>query len=143
MPTIKTIEVQVNAGAAEKDLKDLDKGLQKVDKSVEDIGETSKETKKEMGAFGSAMDKVTGGGYSGFLKMTKAIRTGNISLKAMKVAIIATGVGVFVAAIGALAANFGNSEEGANKLNKVLSQIGVVAGNVTWASNVFAARCFS
>ena len=131
MPTIKTIEVQVNAGAAEKDLKDLDKGLQKVDKSVEDIGETSKETKKEMGAFGSAMDKVTGGGYSGFLKMTKAIRTGNISLKAMKVAIIATGVGVFVAAIGALAANFGNSEEGANKLNKVLSQIGVVAGNVT------------
>lgn len=131
MPEIKTIEVQVKAGAAEKDLKDLDKGLQKVDKSVEDIGDTSKETQKEMGAFGTAIDKVTGGGYSGFVKMTKAIRTGNISLKAMKVAFIATGIGAFVVAVGALAANFGNSEEGANKLNKVLSQIGVVAGNVT------------
>lgn len=131
MPEIKTIEVQVKADAAEKDLKDLDKGLQKVDKSVEDIGDTSKETQKEMGAFGTAIDKVTGGGYSGFMKMTKAIRTGNISLKAMKVAFIATGIGAFVVAVGSLAANFGNSEEGANKLNKVLSQIGVVAGNVT------------
>lgn len=131
MPIVKTVEIEVNAGKAEKDLKGLDKGLQKVDKSVEDIGETSKETQKEMGAFGTAIDKVTGGGYTGFLKMTKAIRTGNISLKAMKVAFIATGIGAFVVAVGALAANFGNSEEGANKLNKMLSQIGVVAGNVT------------
>ena len=66
MPIIKTIEVEVNAGKAEKDLKGLDKGLQKVDKSVEDIGDTSKETQKEMGAFGTAIDKVTGGGYTGF-----------------------------------------------------------------------------
>ena len=131
MSTVKTIEIEVNAGKAEEDLKGLDKGLQKVDKSVEDIGDTSKETQKEMGAFGTAIDKVTGGGYTGFMKMTKAIRTGNVSLKAMKVAFIATGIGAFVVAIGALAANFGNSEEGANKLNKVLSQIGVVAGNVT------------
>ena len=131
MSTVKTIEIEVNAGKAEEDLKGLDKGLQKVDKSVEDIGDTSKETQKEMGAFGTAIDKVTGGGYTGFMKMTKAIRTGNVSLKAMKVAFIATGIGAFVVAIGALAANFGNSEQGANKLNKVLSQIGVVAGNVT------------
>ena len=131
MSTVKTIEIEVNAGKAEKDLKGLDKGLQKVDKSVEDIGDTSKETQKEMGAFGTAIDKVTGGGYTGFMKMTKAIRTGNVSLKAMKVAFIATGIGAFVVLVGSLAANFGNSEEGGNKLNKVLSQIGVVAGNVT------------
>ena len=61
MSTVKTIEIEVNAGKAEKDLKGLDKGLQKVDKSVEDIGDTSKETQKEMGAFGTAIDKVTGG----------------------------------------------------------------------------------
>ena len=131
MSTVKTIEIEVNAGKAEKDLKGLDKGLKKVDKSVEDIGDTSKETQKEMGAFGSAIDKVTGGGYTGFLKMTKAIRTGNVSLKAMKIAFIATGIGAFVVLVGTLAANFGNSEEGANKLNKMLSQVGVVVGNVT------------
>ena len=131
MSTVKTIEIEVNAGKAEKDLKGLDKGLKKVDKSVEDIGDSSKETQKEMGAFGTSIDKVTGGGYTGFMKMTKAIRTGNVSLKAMKVAFIATGIGAFVVLVGSLAANFANSEEGANKLNKVLSQIGVVAGNVT------------
>ena len=131
MPIVKTVEIEVNAGKAEKDLKGLDKGLQKVDKSVEDIGDTSKETQKEMGAFGTAIDKVTGGGYTGFIKMTKAIRTGNVSLKAMKIAFIATGIGAFVVLVGSLAANFGNSEEGANKLNKMLSQIGVVAGNIT------------
>ena len=131
MSTVKTIEIEVNAGKAEKDLKGLDKGLQKVDKSVEGIGDSSKETQKEMGAFGTSIDKVTGGGYSGFMKMTKAIRTGNVSLKAMKIAFIATGIGAFVVLVGSLAANFGNSEEGANKLNKMLAQIGVVAGNVT------------
>ena len=33
--------------------------------------------------------------------------------------------------VGTLAANFGNSEEGANKLNKMLDKIKVVVGNVT------------
>ena len=127
----KTIEIEANVGKAEKDLKGLDKSLQKVDKGVEDIGDSSKETSKEMGAFGTAIDKATGGGVTGFKNMTKSIRTGNISLKAMKVALIATGIGAFVIAIAALAKNFGNSEEGANKLNKMLSQIGVIAGNVT------------
>ena len=63
--------------------------------------------------------------------MTKAIRTGNVSLKAMKIAFIATGIGAFVVLVGTLAANFGNSEEGANKLNKMLDKIKVVVGNVT------------
>ena len=131
MAVKKTIEIEANVGKAEKDLKGLDKSLQKVDKGVEDIGDSSKETSKEMGAFGTAIDKATGGGVTGFKNMTKSIRTGNISLKAMKVALIATGIGAFVIAIAALAKNFGNSEEGANKLSKMLSQIGVIAGNVT------------
>ena len=131
MPIIKEVVVEVNANAAKKDLESLDKGLQNVDEGVKDIGETSKETKKEISAFGGAMDKLTGGGYTGLMNMVKAIKTGNISLKAMKTALIATGIGAFVVAVGTLAANFNNSEEGANKLNKILSQIGVVAGNVT------------
>ena len=131
MPIIKQVIVELIANAAKKDLESLDKGLQNVDEGVKDIGETSKETKKEISAFGGAMDKLTGGGYTGLMNMVKAIRTGNISLKAMKTALIATGIGAFVVAVGTLAANFNNSEEGANKLNKILSQIGVVAGNVT------------
>lgn len=131
MSTVKTIEIEVNAGKAEEDLKGLDKGLQKVDKSVEDIGDTSKETQKEMGAFGSAIDKVTGGGVTGFRNMVKAVKAGTFSFKALGKAIFLTGLGALVITIAALVKNFGNSEEGANKLSKMLSQIGVVAGNVT------------
>jgi len=131
MAVKKTIEIEANVGKAQKDLKGLDKSLQKVDKGVENIGDSSKETKKEMGAFGTAIDKATGGGVTGFKNMTKSVKGGNISLKAMKVALIATGIGAFVVIVAALAKNFNNSEEGANKLSKMLSQIGVVAGNIT------------
>ena len=130
MSTVKTIEIEVNAGKAAKDLKGLDKGLQKIDEGVKDVGESSEKSSGEVGAMGGAIDKMTGGGYSGFLKMSKAIRTGNVSLKAMKIAFIATGIGLFVVAVGALSKNFANSEEGANKLTKMLNQIGIVAGNV-------------
>ena len=130
MPIVKTIEVEVNANKAARDLKGLDKGLSKVDKGVKDVGDSSKKSSNEVGVLGGTIDKMTGGGYSGFLKMTKAIRTGNVSLKAMKIALLATGLGAIVVVVAALAKNFGNSEEGANKLTKMLKQIGIVAGNV-------------
>mgnify|MGYP003630996781 CR=1 FL=1 len=130
MPIVKTIEVEINANKAARDLKGLDKGLSKVDKGVKDVGDSSKKSSNEVGVLGGSIDKMTGGGYSGFLKMTKAIRTGNVSLKAMKIALLATGLGAIVIVVAALAKNFGNSEEGANKLTKMLKQIGIVAGNV-------------
>jgi len=40
-------------------------------------------------------------------------------------------LGLLVTAVATLAANLGNSEEGQNRLNKLLSQFGVVVGNVT------------
>ena len=131
MPIVKTIEVEVNANKAARDLKGLDKGLSKVDKGVKDIGDTSKETQKEMGSFGKTIDKVTGGGVTGFRNMIKAVKASTLSFKALGKAIFLTGLGALVITIAALVKNFGNSEEGANKLNKVLDKIKVVAGNVT------------
>jgi len=131
MPIIKEIILEIVSDAAEKDLKSLDKGVQKVDKSVEDLNDTTNDTEKSMGAFATTVDKMTNGGVTGFKNMVQAVKKGNISLKAMKVALIATGIGAFVVLVGSLAANFGNSEEGANKLNKVLDKIKVVTGNVT------------
>ena len=131
MSIIKEIILEIVSDAAEKDLKSLDKGVQKVDKSVEDLNDTTNDTDKSMGSFATTVDKMTNGGVTGFKNMVQAVKKGNISLKAMKIAFIATGIGAFVVLVGSLAANFGNSEEGANKLNKMLAQIGVVAGNVT------------
>ena len=42
MAVKKTIEIEANVGKAQKDLKGLDKSLQKVDKGVENIGDSSK-----------------------------------------------------------------------------------------------------
>jgi len=102
MAVKKTIEIEANVGKAEKDLKGLEKGLQKVDKGVENIGDSSKETQKEMGSFGTAIDKVTGGGVTGFKNMVKAVRAGTFSFKALGKAIFLTGLGALVITIAAL-----------------------------------------
>jgi len=68
--------------------------------------------------------KSTSGLASGFKKA-------NFSVKAFGKALIATGIGAFVVAIGALVSNLQNSESGFNRVQKLLKQFGVVAGNVT------------
>lgn len=68
--------------------------------------------------------KSTSGLASGFKKA-------NFSVKAFGKALIATGIGAFVVAIGALVSNLQNSESGFNRVQKLLKQIGVIAGNVT------------
>lgn len=68
--------------------------------------------------------KSTSGLASGFKKA-------NFSVKAFGKALIATGIGAFVIAIGALVSNLQNSESGFNRVQKLLKQFGVVAGNVT------------
>ena len=66
MSIIKEIILEIVSDAAEKDLKSLDKGVQKVDKSVEDLNDTTNDTEKSMGAFATTVDKMTNGGVTGF-----------------------------------------------------------------------------
>jgi chemotaxis protein histidine kinase CheA len=68
--------------------------------------------------------KSTSGLASGFKKA-------NFSVKAFGKALIATGIGAFVVAIGVLVSNLQNSESGFNRVQKLLKQLGVIAGNVT------------
>tara|TARA_R100001443_G_scaffold35550_1_gene49309 strand:+ start:96 stop:1661 length:1566 start_codon:yes stop_codon:yes gene_type:complete len=59
------------------------------------------------------------------------IKKSTFSLKAFGKALFATGIGAFVIAIGAMIKNLQNSEAGFNRVQKLLSQLGVIAGNVT------------
>lgn len=63
--------------------------------------------------------------------LSGGFKKANFSVKAFGKALIATGIGAFVALIGTLVANLQNSEGGFNRVQKVLKQLGVVAGNVT------------
>ena len=51
-------------------------------------------------------------------------------MKLFKVALVSTGVGALIVAIGSLTAAFTTSEEGQNKFSKALKAIGTVVGNI-------------
>ena len=125
------IQVDIQEGAAKKDLKDLKQGIDKVNKAQVNQTKATKEASKEMVNYGGAVDGVTGGAVTKFRALSGGIKAATASTKAFRIALIATGIGAFVVAIGTLVANLQNSEAGFNRVQKLLKQIGVVAGNVT------------
>ena len=122
--TVVDLKMNVNTGDSEK----------KIDKVTESVKDSSKEVealKEQSNNLNTALDNATGGAVSGFMKMKTAIKSAVTSTKALKIALVATGIGAFVVAIGSLVANLRNSEEGFNRVQKVLDKFGVIAGNVT------------
>lgn len=99
-------------------------------KSNKVLKESVKDQKDYSGVLG-LIDRQTGGAISGFQGMTQGIAGATKGFKLMKVAIIATGIGALVIGITAVATAFTNSESGQNKFSKMMTQIGVVVGNVT------------
>lgn len=61
---------------------------------------------------------------------TIATNLTNASLKALKLALIATGIGAFVIILGSLAVYFKSSEEAGNKLSKLMGVLGAVFNKV-------------
>ena len=119
----KTIELNVDSKKATKGLKDLEKGIDGVNKEVK---ETSQSTKQ----MNSTLDQVTGGAVTKFNKFKGAIGSVTTGFKSLRVAIIATGIGALLIAVTALGQAFTRSEEGQNKFAKILGVIGSVTGNL-------------
>ena len=119
----EVIEIDVRTKAGKAQLKELQSG-------VKDVGTTSKETSKEVGAIGNAADKATGGAISGF-KALKGTVTGAIKqFGVLRLAVAATGIGALVLAITAVGKAFTSSEEGQNKFAKIMGVIGAITGNL-------------
>lgn len=99
-------------------------------KNVENLNKDLKDTEADLSGIEDAGDKMTGGLISGFKGAKKGV-TGMIAgLKTMKGAIIATGVGALVIAVTSLTAAFTSSEEGQNKLAKIMTVVGSITGNI-------------
>mgnify|MGYP003136401147 FL=1 len=111
------ISIEVDNQKANEDLKDTNEELSVMQTNMEDVSETG--------------DALTGGLVSQFNNVKKTIGTAIRSLKTLKGVLIATGIGAFALAIGAVTAAFTSSEEGQNRFIKITKQIGVVVGNVT------------
>ena len=119
----KTIIIDVDSKKATKGLKDVEKGVDGVNKEI-------KETGANTDAMTSQLDKFTGGAVSGFKGMLGGVKGLVTGFKSMRVAIISTGIGALIIGIVALTAAFKGSEEGQNKFNKIMSVIGALTGNL-------------
>ena len=111
------INIEVDNQQANQELQETADELKNVETNMEDVSETG--------------DMLTGGLVSSFKNVQKSIGTAIKSLRTLKGVLIATGIGAFALAIGAVTAAFTSSEEGQNKFLKITQQIGVVVGNVT------------
>jgi hypothetical protein len=98
--------------------------------NVKDLNEDLKETKTDLSGIESSADKATGGLISGFKGSIGAIKGVVKGFKTLRGAIIATGIGALVVVVSSLMAAFTDSEEGANKLSKILGVLGTVVDNV-------------
>jgi hypothetical protein len=112
----KQIEIDVNSKGAQKGIDDVSSSLEGA-------------TAATSGLTGS-LDKMTGGAISAFKGIVSGVKTGITAMKSLKVAIAATGIGLLVVAVGALTAAFKGSEEGQNKLAKIMGVIGAITGNL-------------
>ena len=94
------------------------------------IKDSTKSTADYSGVIG-IVDRQTGGLISGVTGLTGSIGKATGGFKLLRTAIVATGLGALVLAITSVATAFTNSESGQNKFRKLMTQIGVVVGNVT------------
>ena len=115
MAVEKTFVIKVDTKGAVKSVDNLNK----------EIESTTESTEQFEGVIGQ-LDKMTGGLASGFKGLSKGLKKVTGSFKTMRGAIIATGLGALVLAVGALASAFTSSEEGQNKFNKMMLVIGSV-----------------
>ena len=110
------IEINVQTDKAQKNVKNLEKSLNETSQSTADLtGE---------------LDNITGGSISKLKGLKGTLKTVTNSFKSLRVAVISTGIGALVIGVIALIQAFKRSEEGQNKMAKLLNVIGTVTGKL-------------
>jgi hypothetical protein len=147
MAITKTINLEVNAKGAKKGIDDVTNSTKKLDKansnaskSNNTLSASTAKTGAAMGGVATASTTAAGGltavggavgtaavGFEGLkLKLQSVI----VSLKSVKVAMMATGIGLVIVLLASLKAAFTRSEDGQNKFAKMMGVIGSITGNL-------------
>lgn len=116
MAVVKTVKINVDTGGSVKELKKLEKGVDKV-------GDEAKQTQ-------ASMATLTGGAGARFKGLITSIKSVALGFKSIGFAIAASGIGLIVITIAALTAAFKGSESGQNKFSEIMGVIGAVVGNL-------------
>jgi hypothetical protein len=117
------IDFELRYKEAVANLDEMQKEYEKLEKQVDKTTESQEE-------LGNILDSTTGGAISKFKNLGGTIGSVVKSFKNLRVAILATGIGALVLALGSLVTMFKSSEEGQNRFAKLMTQIGVVTNNV-------------
>ena len=119
---VKELTLELNAAAKAADK--LDDSLEDTADAADDVGEASKQ-------MSGGLDKMSGGLITMFKGAVKGAKTFVLGLKTLKGAMIATGVGALVVAVGSLVAFFTKTQKGAEMLEIASASLGVVMGKLT------------
>jgi hypothetical protein len=90
------------------------------------LGEAAEEGKAATGV----LDQMTGGALSGFKKAVGGIKTFIKSLGLVRGAVLATGIGALVIAIGSLVTLFKRTQRGAERMERASAMLGAVFGEI-------------
>ena len=128
MAEIVVIDVQTNALAANKEIEKLTNSVEDLAQSTKDVtNETEKaavgfeDVTKNGGAI-AILDQLTGGLASRVRDSYEATKLFNFSLKGMRTALIATGVGAFVVALGLVVAYWDDIKDAISGATKNLQR---------------------
>ena len=118
---VKELTTELNAAAKAADK--LDDSLEDTADAADDVGEASKQ-------MSGGLDKMSGGLITMFKGAVKGAKTFVMGLKTLKGAMIATGVGALVVAVGSLVSYFTKTKKGAEMLEIATAALGVVMGKL-------------
>lgn len=113
----KTIEIDVNANAAEKDINDLNKSVVRLENSVEDFAKTGKKSLDNIDKNVKETEKSTKSLSEGF--------------KATGVALKAMGIGLVISAMATLKEIFMGNQKVADTFSIILGTVSNVFGQIT------------
>jgi hypothetical protein len=116
MATEKTIKLKVENGEAILKVDELNKALKDTNKQTDNLNNT-------LDAGGEALDKFTKGGFSAMKSLYSGAKTAIGAMTTLKGAIISTGIGALVVAVGTLAAYFTQTSRGADQFAKIMGGI--------------------
>jgi hypothetical protein len=113
----KTIEIDVKAGAAEQDIKDLNKSVIKLDSSVEDLGKTGKQSLDNIDKNVKETEKST-------KSLSEGFKGAGLAMKAM-------GIGLIIGALSTLKEVFMSNQKVADTFAAVMGTVSNVFSQVT------------
>lgn len=116
MAVEKVIKLKVENGEALLNIEEVNKALADTNKQTDSLNET-------MSSATEAIDKFTGGAASGFKGVVGGVKTFLKSLTTLKGALIATGLGALVVALGSLFTYFTQTSRGADQFAKIMGGV--------------------